>query len=97
MHSLYSFFTVAAQDERLSTAHICVYAALWSIAVRTPVHPFSISRRELMSACKIYGNATYHKCVRELHQYGYITYVPSYHPILGSLVTLNNFSMLLNV
>ncbi len=31
---------------------------------------------------------TYHKCMKELEAYGYIEYVRSYSPVLGSLVYL---------
>src|SRR5689334_14591739 len=47
-----------------------------------------ISRSQIMSQCKIASIATYHKCMRELHDLGYIIYNPSYHPILGSAITL---------
>lgn len=40
---------------------------------------------------KIGGYATYHKCIKDLQAYGYIQYLPSYHPALGSLVYLNIF------
>ena len=39
-----------------------------------------------MRLSKIGGNATYHKCINDLHACGYIQYIPSYHPALGSLV-----------
>ncbi len=44
-----------------------------------------------MQIAKIRGYATYHKCIKDLHTYGYIEYLPSYHPALGSLVYLNIF------
>lgn len=34
------------------------------------------------------GRTTYHKCMKELEGFGYIKYVRSYSPILGSLVYL---------
>ncbi|MCD8741975.1 hypothetical protein LT679_15280 [Mucilaginibacter roseus] len=39
-----------------------------------------------MAYSKIVSIATYHKCIRELDAYGYISYQPSYHPKLGSQV-----------
>jgi hypothetical protein len=32
-----------------------------------------------MEAAKIIGLATYHRCTKELHTYGYISYLPSYN------------------
>ena len=45
----------------------------------------------MMQIAKIGGYATYHKCIKDFHTYGYIEYIPSYHPALGSLVYLNIF------
>lgn len=44
---------------------------------------------------KIRGIATYHKIIRELHAFGYIDYLPSYHPVNGSLIRLNDFQSLI--
>ena len=41
-----------------------------------------------MEAAKINGLATYHKCIRELHEYGYIDYHPSYNAAICSQVTM---------
>ncbi len=42
--------------------------------------------------CKISSKATYHKCLKNLHNLGYINYEPSYNPFKGSHVILFNFS-----
>jgi hypothetical protein len=39
-----------------------------------------------MRISKIFSKATYHKCVNELHQKGYIKYEPSHNPFKGSLI-----------
>lgn len=91
------FLRIAAQDNRLSTVHICFYLTLCVVASSTVDIHFSICRRELMRLCKIRGIATYHKCMRELHAFGYINYQPSFHPVNGSLVRLNDFKVLINV
>jgi hypothetical protein len=49
-------------------------------------NPISITRNEVMRISKIFSKATYHKCVNDLHQKGYINYVPSHNPFKGSLV-----------
>ncbi len=49
-------------------------------------NPISITRNEVMRISKIFSKATYHKCVNELHQKGYINYEPSHNPFKGSLV-----------
>ena len=45
-----------------------------------------------MRISKISSKATYHKCMRELNDKGYIKYEPSYNPFKGSMVILFNFS-----
>ena len=43
-----------------------------------------------MRVSKICSNATYHKCIKELNDYGYLEYIPSFNPYKGSLVSLFN-------
>lgn len=41
-----------------------------------------------MRGAKIFGLATYHKCIKDLNDFGYISYQPSYNPRVGSRVYL---------
>jgi hypothetical protein len=54
-------------------------------------NPISICRDEVMKISKVGSNATYHKCMKELHQLGYIRYVPSFNPFKGSMAYLFEF------
>jgi hypothetical protein len=45
-----------------------------------------------MRISKIYAKATYHKGMKDLHAFGYISYKPSYNPYRGSLVYLFPFN-----
>jgi len=86
---LSAFLRVAQSDARLSCAHISLYFVLyeqWLLNERQS--PFSISRKKIMGPAKI-SIATYHKCIGDLNRYGYITYLPSYHPAIGSTVCLH--------
>jgi hypothetical protein len=49
-----------------------------------------------MKVSKIQSKATYHKCIRELNDFGYLSYHPSYNPFKGSLVYLFNFQSAVN-
>ena len=76
-----------AKDQRLLATHISLYTALFVCWQRQGfAQPFAVCRRELMGFSKIASIATYHKCIRELDEYGYIRYQPSFDPIRGSLV-----------
>jgi hypothetical protein len=75
------------KDQRLMATHISLFTALFVQWQRNDfISPFPVTRKELMGYSRIASVATYHKCIRELDGYGYITYQPSYHPVNGSLI-----------
>ena len=47
----------------------------------------SFSRKKVMQLSHS-SIVSYHKCIKDLEQYGYIEYIPSYHPALGRKVYL---------
>lgn len=74
-------------DYELNPTHISLYLALFhSWNINRFENPISITRNEMMRISKIFSKATYHKCVNELHQKGYIIYEPSNNPFRGSLI-----------
>ena len=80
------FFEKAVKDERIIISHVSLFAAIcqcWQN--KAFAYPIPITRRELMKLAKIASYATYHKCMRDLDQMGYIRYQPSYKPT-GSLI-----------
>lgn len=90
---LTGFFDRIIQDRSLNPTHISLYIALFqSWNVNRFVNPISISRDEVMRICKISSKATYHKCMRDLNEKGYVKYEPSYNPYKGSILFLYDFS-----
>jgi hypothetical protein len=89
LNVLIRFYQLAEKDQRIRPNHISMYTGLfylWTLSeLKTPYH---ISRRQLMKISKIKSYATYHKCIKELVDFGFITYSPSYHPGKGSLLSL---------
>lgn len=84
---LSNFLEAVRDDPRIGPAHISLYLSLigfWS--EKNFESPLSVFSYEIMPLCKIAGSATYHRSIKELHEYGYIKYVPSYNHFLGSLV-----------
>ncbi|MFF5383719.1 hypothetical protein [Pedobacter suwonensis] len=74
-------------DSRLLSTHISILTAIFICWQHNAFRePFSVTRRKLMALSKVASIATYHKCMRELIAFGYITYQPSFHPQKGSLV-----------
>ena len=90
---LTGFFDKIVQDFDLNPTHISLYLALFQFwNLNRFQNPISITRDEVMRISKIASYATYHKCMRELHQKGYLVYEPSYNPFKGSLVHMINLS-----
>lgn len=84
---LTGFFNKVVNDYELNPTHISLYLALFhSWNINRFENPISITRNEMMRISKIFSKATYHKCINELHQRGYIIYEPSYNPFKGSLI-----------
>lgn len=89
---LRQFFERASTDKKLKPCHVAVYMTLFQLwSANQHKNPISISRGEIMRLSKIKSTATYHKCIKNLNDLGYIKYHPSFHPIKGSQVLLINW------
>ncbi len=77
------------KDPRLNPTHISLYLSLfrlWNI-FRFP-DSFYINREEVMLTAKIGSKGTYHRCMKDLHNWSYICYQPSHNPYKGSRIKL---------
>ncbi|MFB3388035.1 hypothetical protein [Flavobacterium sp. LAR06] len=84
---LSDFFTAIENDFRISTTHIAIYAALLQYrADKGFINPIQVYRHEITPKAKILSACTYHKCIRELSEYGYITYEPSFKKTQASKI-----------
>ena len=89
---LTGFYEKIHEDSRLNPTHISLYLALFQFwNLNHFQNPISISRHEMMKLSKIAALGTYHKCIKDLQDFGYIEYLPSFNPYKGSLVNLHNF------
>lgn len=90
-HLLSRILSHINRDNDLRPSHFCLYLALFAEWHRNQFqNPIRITRIEMMKLSKISSVATYHKCIRDLHQKGIIIYKPSFHPQKGSEITLTN-------
>lgn len=88
---LTSFFSAIREDNRIGISHISLYMALFQFYnLNKFENPILITRTAVMETAKINGLATYHKCIKDLADFGYIQYQPSYNPAIGSQVVLLN-------
>jgi hypothetical protein len=84
---LSDFFEAIKKDQRISITHIGMYAALLQFrADKGFINPIQVYRSEIIAIAKIYSPKTYHKCIRQLNEYGYIKYEPSRNRKRGSKV-----------
>jgi len=90
---LNQWLELVSVDDRLSSSHVSVYIALFQLwnKNRFP-DKISVFRSEVMQVSKIGSPKTYYKCLHALHDYGYIRYYPSYHPLKGSVIAINDLS-----
>ncbi|HEY1053503.1 MAG TPA: hypothetical protein VGE24_00140 [Emticicia sp.] len=84
---LSQFFSYIEKDPRISITHIGIYASLLQYrkdkGFKNPIIVFS---NEIMPIAKISSPATYLKCVRDLSDFGYIRYEPSFNKNRGSKI-----------
>ena len=83
------FYEAIEEDARIGTTHISLYMALlqeWNL--NGGINPISIARTTIMKAAKINARYTYNKCMNNLQEFGYITYLPSSNPTTNSTVYL---------
>lgn len=88
---LANFMNDASKNKNILASHISLYSAILCYFNKEGnlESSFHVNRRELMRLSKLASTATYHKCMKDLVKYEFIIYVPSYHPQLGSRVSLN--------
>lgn len=86
------FFVNIADDPRITTTHISLFLALfhqWSQS--SFIYPMEIERDQIMKLSKISGTATYFRCIKGLHDFGYINYMPAGHRYIRSTVGFSGF------
>ena len=89
LHPLTQFLNSIREDNRISPTHISLYMALFQFYILNCYqNPIEISRLSVMDRAKISGLATYHKCIKDLNDYNYIRYQPSFNPRISSKVWL---------
>lgn len=80
MNRLSLFFLAIENDPTIGASHISIYCALLQYELQQCCgNIVELSRSELMKAAKIAGIATFHKCVSDLDEHGFIRYQPSYN------------------
>lgn len=82
-------FDQFSHDHRLNPNHITLYISLfhqWNVARFS--RRIYIFKERLMNSAKIRSRTTYHRCIHDLQQWGYIKYYPSKNAFKGSRVEI---------
>lgn len=74
------FYSKALDDNRITATQISLYMALLHEMVCLDTGVLLLRPDVIMSFAKISSRVTYHRCMRALHDYGYILYEPSFRP-----------------
>gem|GEM_PF-857578 len=90
---LNGFFNQVIEDDQLTPIEVSVYLALfrqWNInRFRNPV---SLTRADVMNVSKVLSKTTYRRALWALHNAGYILYMPSNSPLVGSKVVIKDLT-----
>ena len=90
LQQLSDFFKAIQNDPKIGPVHIGLYAALLHCYVingcTNPIRAYSY---EIMKLVKVSGRCTYVKCIKELDDWGYLTYHPTRKRMEKSRIYLN--------
>jgi hypothetical protein len=89
-HLVYYVYTIS-NDKRLNVWHKSLLIALINLSLKQNLlDNILISRRQLMLMAGFKSLATYHKYLKDLIDFKYCTYFPSYDPRVRSRISIQN-------
>jgi len=85
-------FELFNKDHKIKQGHITLYLAFFQKWNREFFKKtITINREWIMEKAKFKSKTTYHNYLKDLNDWGYLQYYPSYHPARGSKVQLAVF------
>ncbi len=80
------------KDHRIKQGHITLYLAFFQKWNRVYFKKMiTINRESIMEKAKFKSKTTYHNYLRDLNDWGFLKYFPSYHPARSSKVQMAIF------
>jgi len=80
------------KDHRIKQGHIALYLAFFQKWNREFFKKtITVNRELIMEKAKFRSKTTYHNYLRDLNDWGFLKYFPSYHPARGSKVQMSIF------
>lgn len=90
---LVDFFKAIEDDPRVNSRHVSLYVSLFQFWInKDGGNQLELFSKEVMNICKISASSTYHKTIRELHDFGYINYNPSFNHNQRSRICLTKIN-----
>jgi hypothetical protein len=85
-----NYLSICMDDSRLNVWHLAILAAILNLGYRQRQwQRIKVSRSKIMALSHINTLPTYHKYFKQLQDFGYFKYSPSYHPDYRSEVELH--------
>lgn len=79
-------------DERIKQGHITLYLAFFHKWNREFFkETLTVNRERIMERAKIKSKTTYHNYLKDLNEWEYLKYYPSYNPSRGSKINMFGF------
>lgn len=89
---LTGFYDKIQEDNRLNPTHISLYLALFQFwNLNRFRNPITFRETKWWNWAKFLLLEPTINCIKELQEFGYIEYIPSFNPYKGSLVNLFSF------
>lgn len=89
---LNNVFEIFHEDQRIKQGHMTLYLAFFQKWNRLFFQKtLTINRELIMERAKIKSKTTYHNYLKDLNDWDYLQYYPSYHPARGSRIKMAIF------
>lgn len=80
-------------DHRVTSRHLALYLTLMLFWKKSGFkQSFRVTRAQVLPHSKLTSTTTYHRILKDLLNFGYISYKPSFHPSIGSLIELHKIA-----
>jgi hypothetical protein len=86
-HQLSTFYSISTYNKKITSNHVSLYLALLYVWNKNFfISPIDIYRDTILSLSKIGSTHTYYKCIKDLHNWSFVRYLPSSNGIIASTV-----------
>ena len=83
-----------SHDKRLNVWHKSLLIAIINLSInQNQLEGILISRKQLMNLAGVKSLATYHRYLKDIVQFKYCTYFPSYDPRIRSRISILNIEV----